>query len=105
MEIIKDCSVCKNKFKPCQSCDGSIVQWRRVVCCPGHFNPHMTLIAFRDGTIGKEIAKKELEDAIERFGEIDFNDNVQALVDEILTEEVEKAPIIEKAQSKKFKKK
>lgn len=96
----KECSVCKKIFEPC-----TCKSWRTVVCCPEHFIPHATLVTYRDKKIDKTTAKKELEDAIERFGEIDFNDNVQALVDEILTEKVEKAPIIEKAQSKKFKKK
>lgn len=100
--MIKECSVCKNKFKPCQSCDGSVVQWRRVVCCPEHFYPHMTLVEYRDKKINKETAKKQLENAIEVIGEIDFNDNVKGLVNEIYTKEAEAVPVIE---LRKFKKK
>lgn len=101
MEMIKECAVCKNKFKPCQSCDGSVVQWRRVVCCPEHFNPHMTLIAFRDSVIDEETAKKELEDVIQRIGQIDFNDNVKGLLDKIYVEEADVIPMINLRKSKK----
>ena len=100
--MIKECALCKNKFKPCRSCDGSVVQWRRVVCCPEHFCPHMTLVEYRDKKINKETAKKQLENAIEIIGEIDFNDNVKGLVNEIYTKEAEAVPVIE---LRKFKKK
>lgn len=101
MEIIKDCAVCKKQFKPCQSCDGSVVQWRRVVCCPEHFSPHVTLVAFRDGLIDKQTAKKDMEDIIKRFGEIDFNNNVQALVDKIFAKEDNTIPMVKRKKNKK----
>ena len=107
MTTKKDCAVCVNQFKPCQSCDGSVVQWRRVVCCPEHFYSHMVIVEYRDKAIDKATAKEQLEDVIERFGKVDFNNNIQALVDEILATEADETPIIEEVQyiPKKLRKK
>lgn len=87
------CAVCNNLFEPCEKClklspvYGEINQWKRVVCCPEHFMYHMPIIQYVRGKISKDEAKKDLQMVIDKYGMIDFNDNVKGIVDEILCDD------------------
>lgn len=86
----KNCLVCGKEFVPCSNCNKNVdenLQWRRVVCCPEHFCYHLPIIQYVRGIISKSDAKKELENAIENYGQIDFSDNVKSIVQEIMEEE------------------
>lgn len=90
MEIIKHCLVCGKEFKACNTCQKNIsemLQWRRVVCCPEHFAYHLPIIEFHNGIINKATAKKELQEAIDTYGTIEFCENVKGIAEEILAED------------------
>ena len=94
MELKKQCSVCNKFFTPCSSCDklriffnDEVYQWRRVVCCPEHFYYHLPIIEYIRGKIDKKIAKEQLSETIEMYGEIEFNDNISNVAKEILSDE------------------
>ena len=92
-KIVKECLVCKNTFEPCPTCH-QFGGWRAVVCCPKHYAYHMPIISYSRHTMSKEQAKMELQEAINKYGMIDFNDNVIGIVNEILADEViEKIPL------------
>lgn len=87
----RDCLVCGKSFKVCNTCRKDVdemFQWRRVVCCPEHFSYHMPIIQYSRGKIDKETARKELQSAIDTYGNIEFCDNVKGIVDEIFAEDV-----------------
>lgn len=93
MDTYRDCLVCGKSFKVCNTCQkdtDEMFQWRRVVCCPEHFQYHVPIIQYVRGKIDKETAKNDLQLAIEQYGEIDFRDDIKDVVAEILKE-----PIIE----------
>lgn len=86
---MKNCLVCGKEFKACNTCNKNIdekLQWRRVVCCPEHFAYHMPIISYVNGRMSKEDAKAELEYAIKLYGNIEFCDNIKAVVQEILAD-------------------
>ena len=85
----KKCLVCGKEFKACNTCNKNIgenLQWRRVVCCPEHLSYHMPIISYVNGRMSKEDAKAELEYAIKLYGNIEFCDNIKAVVQEILAD-------------------
>lgn len=91
----KQCMVCKAMFIPCTSCDklkvfykDEIYQWKKVVCCSEHFFYHLPIIEYKRGMITKEEAKEQLQNAIDKYGNLDFNDNVKFIVEDILAEEI-----------------
>lgn len=91
MEIIRHCLVCGKEFKACNTCQRNIpetLQWRRVVCCPAHFAYHIPIIMYHNGEYSKDKARTELQDAIDTYGNIEYCDNVLAIVDEILADDV-----------------
>lgn len=111
MELKKQCSVCKKQFTPCASCEKLKVffndeayQWRKVVCCSEHFFYHLPIIEYSRGKIDKETAKEQLSEAIDKNGEIEFNDNVSKIVSEILkeTEKIETIKLKKTAKKKKI---
>lgn len=92
MELKKQCSICKKEFTPCNSCDKLSIffndiayQWRKVVCCIDHFYYHLPIINYSRGQIQKNEARKQLLDCIDKYGEVDFNDNVLKIVEDILS--------------------
>lgn len=90
MEIIRHCLVCGKEFKACNTCQQNIpetLQWRRVVCCPAHFAYHIPIIMYHNGEYSKDKARTELQNAIDTHGNIEYCDNVKAIVDEILAED------------------
>ena len=90
MEIIRHCLVCGKEFKACNTCQQNIpetLQWRRVVCCPSHFAYHIPIIMYHNGEYDKSKAKAELQNAIDTYGNIEFCDNVEEIVAEILTDD------------------
>lgn len=104
MSKIERCRVCNNTFEVCLSCDKNIdenYQWRRVVCCPEHFDYHIPIIEYVRKQIDKETAKARLNKAIDKYGMIEFNDNVKNIVNEILSEEVIEQEVIQTPQVKK----
>lgn len=91
MEIIRHCLVCGKEFKACNTCQQNIpetLQWRRVVCCPAHFAYHIPIIMYHNGEYSKDKARTELQDAIDTYGNIEYCDNVLAIVNEILADDV-----------------
>lgn len=95
---IKNCLVCGKEFKACNTCQKGVdemFQWRRVVCCPEHFSYHMPIIQYSRGKINKETARKELQSAIDTYGNIEFCDNVKGIVGEILAEDTIQKDMIE----------
>ena len=91
MEIIRHCLVCGKEFKACNTCQQNIpetLQWRRVVCCPAHFAYHIPIIMYHNGEYSKDKARTELQNAIDAYGNIEYCDNVKAIVNEILADEV-----------------
>lgn len=90
MEIIRHCLVCGKEFKACNTCQQNIpetLQWRRVVCCPAHFAYHIPIIMYHNGEYSKDKAKTELQNAIDTYGNIEYCDNVKAIVNEILADD------------------
>lgn len=91
MEIIRHCLVCGKEFKACNTCQQNIpetLQWRRVVCCPAHFAYHIPIIMYHNGEYSKDKARTELQNAIDAYGNIEYCDNVKAIVNEILADDV-----------------
>ena len=91
MDTYRDCLVCGKSFKVCNTCrkdTDEMFQWRRVVCCPEHFQYHVPIIQYVRGKIDKETAKNDLQLAIEQYGEIDFRDDIKDVVAEILKEPI-----------------
>lgn len=87
MDTYKNCLVCGQLFKVCNTCrkdTDEMFQWRRVVCCPEHFRYHIPIIQYVRGKIDRETAKKDLQSAIEQYGNIDFCENVRDIVTKIL---------------------
>lgn len=92
MELKKQCSICKKEFTPCNSCDKLSIffndiayQWRKVVCCIDHFYYHLPIINYSRGKIQKNEARKQLLDCIDKYGEVEFNNNVSNIVEDILS--------------------
>lgn len=95
MEIIRHCLVCGKEFKACNTCQQNTpetLQWRRVVCCPAHFAYHIPIIMYHNGEYSKDKARTELQNAIDAYGDIEYCDNVKAIVDEILADDVKSEP-------------
>ena len=95
MEIIRHCLVCGKEFKACNTCQQNIpetLQWRRVVCCPAHFAYHIPIIMYHNGEYSKDKARTELQNAIDAYGNIEYCDNVKAIVNEILADDVKSEP-------------
>lgn len=91
MEIIRHCLVCGKEFKACNTCQQNIpetLQWRRVVCCPAHFAYHIPIIMYHNGEYNKDKARTELQNAIDAYGNIEYCDNVKAIVDEIFADDI-----------------
>ena len=83
--------VCGKEFKACNTCQQNIpetLQWRRVVCCPAHFAYHIPIIMYHNGEYSKDKARTELQNAIDAYGNIEYCDNVKAIVNEILADDV-----------------
>lgn len=77
-------------FNPCERCIqlsalSSDIQWRRVVCCPQHFEFHMPIINYVRGNISKDDAAEQLIEAMIRYGEPVYNSTVEPIVNEILS--------------------
>lgn len=94
MEFKKQCSVCNKEFTPCTSCsklsvffNDTAYQWRKVVCCVEHFYYHLPIIDYSRGKVSKNEAKEQLLNCIDKYGKIDFNDNISKIVDEILSDD------------------
>lgn len=91
MAEYRDCLVCGKSFEVCNHCNKYVpeeLQWRRVVCCPEHFNYHSPIISYVRKKMDKATAKNELQSAIDLYGEIDFCDNIKPIVAEIMAEDV-----------------
>lgn len=85
----RNCLVCGKSFKACNTCQKDIpeeLQWRRVVCCPEHFQYHIPIIQYVRGKIDKKTAKNDLQLAIEKYGEVEFCTEIKDIVSKILTE-------------------
>ena len=83
--------VCGKEFKACNTCQQNIpetLQWRRVVCCPAHFAYHIPIIMYHNGEYSKDKARTELQNAIDAYGDIEYCDNVKAIVDEIFADDI-----------------
>ena len=97
----KQCLVCNNMFEVCPTCENlGLYGWRSVVCCYEHWNYHLPIIQYERKIINKEQAKQELQNAINTYGMIDFNDDVKNIVAEILAEDVIKVSSKTKAKKK-----
>lgn len=55
----------------------------------------MPIIQYSRGKINKETARKELQSAIDTYGNIEFCDNVKGIVGEILAEDTIQKDMIE----------
>ena len=91
MEIIRHCLVCGKEFKACNTCQQNIpetLQWLRVVCCPAHFAYHIPIIMYHNGEYSKDKARAKLQNAIDTHGNIEYCDNVKAIVDEIFADDI-----------------
>lgn len=102
MDMFRECMVCGKSFKVCNTCRNDVdemYQWRRVVCCPEHFQHHVPIIDYVRGTIDKATAKKDLENAIQRYGNVEYTVEIEPIVAEILCTNTEI-----KTDSKKAKK-
>ena len=107
MDTYRDCLVCGKSFKVCKTCRKDIdevYQWRRVVCCPEHFQYHLPIIDYIRGNIDKETAKNDLGMAISKYGEIEFVDEIKPVVTEIMGIEI-KAETTDTAEMQKKTKK
>ena len=69
-------------------------------CCYEHWNYHFPIIQYDRKIITREQAKKELQEAINTYGMLDFNDNVKDIVAEILAEDIVKVSSKTKAKKK-----
>lgn len=102
--MIRECLVCGKEFEACNTCLKGVpenLQWRRVVCCREHFAYHMPIILYVRKVMSKDEAKKELQEAIDNFGNVDFCSNIKDVVDEILADErLEKSKIADRNSKK-----
>ncbi len=111
MVKLKNCLVCGKEFKPCATCNRNTpeeLQWRRVVCCPAHFQYHLPIIKYVRKEITKAEAKELLQTAIDTYGKIEFYNNVKAVAEEILAddnvENIADNPAVTKTNLSKTKK-
>lgn len=91
MAQMRNCLVCGKEFEVCNTCHKHIpeeLQWRRVVCCEEHFNYHLPIIQYVRGKVDKATAKNQLTDAIEKYGDVKFCNNIKSVTEEILAEDV-----------------
>ena len=87
---IKNCLVCGKEFKPCNTCvsgANDIYNWKKVTCCREHHDYLLPIIEYQRHEISKNEAKKQLEKAINEYGDITFADNIVGLANEILAED------------------
>ena len=87
---IKNCLVCGKEFKPCNTCvsgANDIYNWKKVTCCREHHDYLLPIIEYNRHEISKNEAKKQLEKAINEYGNITFADNIAGLANEILAED------------------
>jgi len=105
--MTEQCGVCNNTFEVCVSCNKLLhlvkdekYLWRKVVCCPQHMAYYTPLLEYTRNRISKEIASKQLQEAIDTFGMIEFNSNVKPIVQELLFKE----EIVESNEVKPLKK-
>lgn len=56
---------------------------------------HMPIIQYVRGKIDKAAARKDLQSAIETYGNIEFFDNIKGVVDDILSEDIASINIFE----------
>ena len=91
MTNAKNCLVCGKQFVPCNTCLKNVpeeMQWKKVVCCEEHFAYHLPVILYVRNKINKETAKADLTNAINKYGKIQFTDNIESIVNEILSEDI-----------------
>lgn len=91
MTNAKNCLVCGKQFVPCNTCLKNVpeeMQWKKVVCCEEHFAYHLPVILYVRNKINKKTAKADLTNAINKYGKIQFTDNIQSIVNEILSEDI-----------------
>lgn len=89
MAAYRNCMVCGKRFKICNTCLKSMpeeLQWRRVVCCSQHFAYHLPIIRYVRKEISRYEAKAELTRAIEKFGKVEFAEDIKPVVNEILAD-------------------
>lgn len=90
MSNTKNCLVCGKEFKPCNTCISGardIYNWKKVTCCREHHDYLMPIIEYSRHEISKYEAKKQLEKAINEYGNVTFADNIASLANEILAED------------------
>lgn len=105
MTNAKNCLVCGKQFVPCNTCLKNVpeeMQWKKVVCCEEHFAYHLPVILYVRNKIDKATANADLTNAINKYGKIQFTDNIQPVVDEILKDDIvindiEKVELVDKA--------
>lgn len=88
----KNCQVCGKEYPACSYCEskGEGYSWRTVVCCREHSYFHQPIIQYHRNMISKDEAREQLLFAEENFGKIDYLPQIQAIVDEIFTDDTPK---------------
>lgn len=88
-EIYRTCMVCGKQFKACGICHSTVpeeLQWRRVVCCRQHSAFHLPIIRYVRKEISKENARETLKNAFKNYGNVEFTNDIKAVVDEIFSD-------------------
>ena len=69
--------------------------------CPEHFAFHIPIIDYVRGNIDKATAKSDLEQAIKKYGDVKFSEDVSSIVAEILGTKTELVKADSENKSKK----
>ena len=100
-KIMHTCVTCGKEYEACDYCDkhsGYAQGWRRIACCPGHYQAHVIYAEWRDGNMETNDAAERLNDlGIETIGRLNVREIMQAKINK--TEEATKTETQETAEA------
>lgn len=98
-KIMHTCVTCGKEYEACDYCDkhsGYAQGWRRVACCPEHYQAHIIYVEWREGRMDTEDAALRLDDlGIEQIGRLNVRECMQAkkeVIEEAKETETQKTP-------------
>lgn len=78
--MLKRCGVCNKEFEPCNQCPSGGYAWRKTVCCVEHSVPFLAILEYKRNLKSKD----EAMEILNKYTDIEYNDDVKKIVDEIL---------------------
>lgn len=81
-KIMHNCIACGKLYEACDYCDkhSDYAQgWRRIACCPEHYQAHIVYVEWREGRMETDEAVLRLNDlGIESIGRLNVRELMQA---------------------------